>query len=266
MENGPVKSKTAAKDHTPPQTRVRYLSPPDTFLTYEEKYLKLRKKEGRIYTDEIVRLLPEIGKKHPYYSEWKIRAESFRQLKSYLSQRGNGLTILEIGCGNGWLARRLTALPKSTVYGLDVNSIELEQAARVSGSNPQIHFVYGNIFDDIFQSERFDIILLASSVQYFPDLKALMGRLFRILAPKGEIHIIDSPVYDSGEIIKARERSFAYYKDIGFPDLAGLYFHHSFDDLISFNHRVLFNPGRLSNRIFGIIRRPFPWIAIDQGE
>ncbi len=263
MEDKPAKNETATKDHKPSRNQVRYLSPPDTFLTYEEKYLKLRKKEGRIYSDEIVRLLPDIGKKHPYYSEWKIRAESFRQLKSYLTSKGEGLTILEIGCGNGWLSRRLSALPKSAVYGLDINRIELEQAARVSGANRQIHFIYGNIFDDIFQTERFDIIIFASSVQYFPDLKALMGRLFRILTADGEIHIIDSPIYDSGEITKARERSISYYRDIGFPDLAGFYYHHSFDDLSSFSHRVLFNPGRLANRVFGIVRRPFPWIVIN---
>ena len=43
---------------------------------FEKLYIRLRQKEGRIYTDEEVAHLPSIPQHHPHYKEWQIREES----------------------------------------------------------------------------------------------------------------------------------------------------------------------------------------------
>ncbi|MEI9943398.1 MAG: hypothetical protein WDN26_04190 [Chitinophagaceae bacterium] len=39
-------------------------------------YLTLREKEGRLYSDEEVLLLPDIKSFHPYYKEWQMRKKN----------------------------------------------------------------------------------------------------------------------------------------------------------------------------------------------
>ena len=70
---------------------------------FETLYLQLREKEGRVYPDEHVALLPDVSTTHPHYKEWLVRQESSQKLLRWLKKKKKPLDILEIGCGNGWL-------------------------------------------------------------------------------------------------------------------------------------------------------------------
>src|SRR4051794_33766657 len=98
---------------------------------FEADYLSLRKKEGRLYTDEEVARLPHVVKNASLKKEWAIRSASCQRLIKYLAGKKTKLSILEIGCGNGWLSNQLAAVTKTQVLGLDVNQTELAQAQRV---------------------------------------------------------------------------------------------------------------------------------------
>ena len=67
-------------------------------------YLASRKKENRIYSDEQVVQLPFIEPTHIHYHEWQVRKRSALRLIHYLEKKNKPLSILEIGCGNGWLS------------------------------------------------------------------------------------------------------------------------------------------------------------------
>jgi len=64
---------------------------------FESLYIRLRKKEGRIYTDEEVKVLPDIAITHPHYKEWQFRKQSAQRLIDHLTQKKRSLEILEIG-------------------------------------------------------------------------------------------------------------------------------------------------------------------------
>src|SRR6478672_8506579 len=98
---------------------------------FEEKYILLRRKEKRLYTDEQVKWLPEIEVSHPHYKEWQARKRSCNKLIQHLGSKRTELNILDVGCGNGWLCHRLSKIPGSSVVGIDINKIELDQAKRV---------------------------------------------------------------------------------------------------------------------------------------
>ena len=68
-------------------------------IDFSRQYFLLRKKEGRVYSDEEVVNLPEINRQHQFYDEWEIRKRSSLQLKKYLAGKKRPLQILEIGCG-----------------------------------------------------------------------------------------------------------------------------------------------------------------------
>lgn len=240
---------------------LKIASNPGKFKTKEQLYIALRKKEGRFYPDDFLAKIPYPGKSHPWAKEWKVRATSAEKLNEYLVSKGRNLNILDLGCGNGWLANFMTKTG-ADVTAVDVNMEELELGARVFAQNKKLHFIYGDIFEDIVHAAYFDIAVCASSIQYFPSLSGLINRLFVLLKPMGEIHFIDSPVYHKNELEDAKKRSLNYFTGKGFADMAQYYHHHSWDELKEFNYKMMKGPklGKIMAKISGMPN--FPWIVI----
>lgn len=233
---------------------------------FENLYLKVREKEQRIYSDNQLRLLPLISDTHPHYAEWRLRGKSFERFEEYLSSCENNLNFLDIGCGNGWFCGKLSKDYHNNFYCLDINLTELKQAGRVF-NNGRIKFIYADVFSADIPEKTFDLITIVASVQYFPNLKKLIERLLTLISLRGEIHIIDSPIYNPEEVEAAKKRTFEYYSSIGFPEMADNYFHHCWNDLSAFNYEILYDPNSILNKVRKALRikdSPFPWIKINQ--
>lgn len=231
-------------------------------------YLRVRAMEGRLYPDEAVSRLPQAPRSDPLAGEWRQRADSLGRLVTYLDRTprpmGRPLILLEIGCGNGWLAARLAEIPGIEVIGLDPNEQELGQARRVFAHRPNLRFVAGDVRFAPAPVERPDVIVLASVIQYLADLPGLVRRLTGWLCPGGEIHILDSPLYEQAALGAAGERTRAYYTGLGIPQMAALYHHHAWSELDGLTVEVLYRPdppGRLG-RLLARPRSPFPWVRI----
>jgi SAM-dependent methyltransferase len=98
---------------------------------FHDCYLSLRRTEGRVYTDEIVSQLPDFKSTDNLIErEWKIRAKSAKRLATYLLKK-KPRSVLEIGCGNGWLGNFLNRKLKTDYCGVDINQTELLQAAKL---------------------------------------------------------------------------------------------------------------------------------------
>jgi ubiquinone/menaquinone biosynthesis C-methylase UbiE len=227
---------------------------------FEEIYIAARESESRIYTDEQVSRLPIIDPKHLHYNEWQVRRRSSERLKNYLQKKKHPLSILEMGCGNGWLSARLSAVKDSTVTGMDINKTELAQAVRVFSGLPNISFKEGGI-KEVPTDRKFDTIVFAASIQYFQPFEWIVLDALNLLSDSGEIHILDSHFYYPAELESAKERSRAYYQSTGFEEMSGFYFHHSYDSLKIFDHTIMFNPDSFTGKLFWK-NDPFPWIRI----
>ena len=229
-----------------------------------ELYLRVREKEGRLYSDDIVARLPHMPGGHPLDGEWRARSESAQRLVGYLSSFQKPHFILDLGCGNGWLSNVL-AEAGHTVVGLDQNLYELKQAARVFRSNPKLSFLESVIFSSPFISGLFDVIVLASVLQYFSDASSLISVLSNYLTPQGEIHILDTPLYSEKELEEAKLRSAQYYTSLGFPEMNAAYFHHRASCLDVLHPKRLYTPHPLTLRLkrwIGQVDSPFPWVVI----
>ena len=227
-------------------------------------YLRVREKEGRLYPDPIAAHLPDIPAHHPLADEWQARAASADRLARYIARLPQPPRIIEVGCGNGWLSHKLASLRGVHVWGLDRGGSELVQAARLFHTS-NLAFLNADIFRSPFPPHRFDLIVLASVIQYFPDLSALIRTLKDLLTPGGEIHVLDSPLYNENELASARERTHAYYASLGLPGMAGHYFHHTLSSLQPFSPRWLYRPNDWQNRFrrrLGWILPPFAWCCI----
>jgi ubiquinone/menaquinone biosynthesis C-methylase UbiE len=230
-------------------------------LEFEKLYLAVRQKEKRLYSDEEVMQLPYVHPKHIHHKEWLIRQSSFEKLIEYLRQRQKPLKILEVGCGNGWMSNKL-AEGGFTTIGVDVNSFEIEQAKRVFANNKAVNFVYGNILkENLCKDEKFDVIVLAASVQYFSDLGPLLNYLLSLLNSEGEIQVIDSNFYSEKQAQKAKQRSLNYYRTMGFGEMAKHYYHHLWDSLVPFKYSIQDGSGKFMRLLKGTLHK-FPWIII----
>lgn len=228
---------------------------------FEEIYFQLRSKEQRMYSDAELIHLPEISVTHPYYKEWQLRKKSAGKLIQWLLKKKQPLHILEVGCGNGWLAKLLAGIPGSEVTGSDINYTELQQGAKVFAGIPQLHFIYGDIRNDLFDKNSFDCIVFAASLQYFPSLQEIITAGSFLLKAGGEIHILDTPLYKQSDVAAAKKRTADYYNSMGMPDMATHYFHHSWQALEEFDYQLLHNPASLQH-FFSTTKNPFPWICI----
>ena len=244
---------------------VYYLSDPTPFAEKELRYWRMRAREVRLYSDEIVRRLPYVSPDHPLAAEWAARADSLSRLVAYVARMQRALTVLDLGCGNGWLANHLASLPSVHVCGVDLNRRELTQGARVFVDNLRLKFLYADVFSVEAPERSFDLAVLASVIQYFPDPAALVRRLTALLVPGGELHILDSPLYAPAEVPAAQERTRAYYASTGLSEMAAEYYHHALSALAPFQPVVLYHPrawwSRLA-RMVGAVRSPFPWIRL----
>lgn len=233
-------------------------------LPFENEYIQLRKAEGRIYDVATVAKLPDVEVSHPLLKEWRIRKRSANRLIQFLKSR-KPKTIIEVGCGNGWLIRCIHSALEADCLGIDRNETELRQAVKTSGNAKSLAFIYADFFSELFAKPCADAIILASVIQYFPDAKSLLERSVAMLNPGGQVHILDSPFYSEKTIRAARERSQKYFSAMGQPEMQFHYFHHAWNVLDGFNVTIKYNPNTLLNRLSQKVdgNSPFPWIVIE---
>lgn len=173
---------------------------------FEELYLRALRKENRIYSDAEVKELPKAFFYNLHRQEWALREKNSNRLLTYLRKIQGHSRLLDLGCGNGWFANRVARMEPFEVWGLDINLFALQQAQRVLNA-PNLNFAYGDIFEDIFPAGHFDCIILNQTIEFFPDLIQLINRCRYFLKSGGEIHIIDSPLYQEKELDSARQKA-----------------------------------------------------------
>ncbi len=233
----------------------------DPIDSFEQLYIQLREKEGRLYRDEEVAMLPAVQPGHLYRHEWAIRQRSLKKMTAYLKRKGDELSILEVGCGNGWLTAQLAAITKATVTGIDVNAAELEQAKRVFHHIPNLEFIHCGLQSETLQERNFDVIVFAASIQYFSSLKKIINAAAAYLTLQGEIYIMDSVFYRQNEIAAARQRTRDHFNSNNCEEMSAFYFHHSMEELKRFNPTILHDPSFLLNR-FNLHKNPFYHVVI----
>lgn len=245
---------------------IRIASDPGAFRVGEALYLAAREREGRRLGVEAVRRLPDPPPGSPHAREWRTRAASADRLLSHLSGR-RARTVLDLGCGTGWLAARMARTLGARVTGVDVNRSELALAAEAFDGVAGLELVLADVFEDVLPRESFDAAVVASAAQYFPDLPRLVTRLFELLAPGGEVLLFDGPLWRSAaEAAGARGRSRLHYESVGTPGLAEAFHHHERAALAPFSPRWYYLPerplARLARRVLRRPLSPFPFVGI----
>lgn len=230
---------------------------------FSDHYLNIRRREERLYADDLVKNLPYLPKDHCLHNEWRLREGSMKRVLRSVEE-GGYRHILDLGCGNGWFTRYLANDEQCRVFGVDINEIELIQAARLfTTSNCQ--FIYWNIFENNWLGPKLDLIILNSSIQYFVSLTRLLKKLLGLLSDTGEIYIFDSPVFHLKDVQEAKARSLSYFTKVEAGEMIEFYYHHCWEDLSEFIYKIAYNPEghitRIKRKLFKN-DSPFPCIVL----
>jgi SAM-dependent methyltransferase len=99
--------------------------------------------------------------------------------------------VLDVGCGAGWLSRRLAKLlPQGRVVGMDVSDEMIRRARRASVDFENLMFVTGEAEEIPWEPNFFSRVISVESSYYWPDPAAGIREIFRVLKPSGSAWIL----------------------------------------------------------------------------
>src|SRR5262249_41745225 len=100
--------------------------------------------------------------------------------------------ILELGCGEGWAARLLSAMaPEGMVVGIDISDEMIYNARVKSASTENAMFLVGEAEDIPWQDSFFSKAFAIESFYYYPNTERALREAFRVLSPGGSIWILN---------------------------------------------------------------------------
>jgi ubiquinone/menaquinone biosynthesis C-methylase UbiE len=94
----------------------------------------------------------------------------------------NGNRVLEVGCGQGHLTKRLAD------RGIDITGIDANPNAPEVAESDRVLHMSAEELD--FEDESFDIILSVHAIEHIPPLSQALAEMARVLKPAGQaLHI-----------------------------------------------------------------------------
>lgn len=117
-------------------------------------------------------------------------------------------SIYDIGCGNGYVARKLLKMGAKEVWASDIspNMIQIaEENYDCIGINYMVRDATD--FEDIPEG-KFDIVIMNMVIHYIQDLDTLFSRVSKVLKPKGKfVFTTDHPLHSKAyfEMLETKE-------------------------------------------------------------
>lgn len=99
--------------------------------------------------------------------------------------------VLDVGCGSGWLSRRLGKMvPEGRVVGMDISDEMIRIARRHSLDPHNLLFVVGEVAEIPWEPNFFTHAISVESAYYWPNPAGGVKEIFRVLQPGGTAWIL----------------------------------------------------------------------------
>jgi ubiquinone/menaquinone biosynthesis C-methylase UbiE len=121
--------------------------------------------------------------------------------------------VLDVGCGTGYLLRRLAARVPAAIAFAGVDAAEaMIEAARAASDDGRLTFAAGVAEHLPFPDAAFDLVVSTTSFDHWVDQRAGLAECARVLAPGGRLVLADQfsawllPTLAGGRRDKARTK------------------------------------------------------------
>ena len=122
-----------------------------------------------------------------YYDSSSVVQKSSADILLELLKIGDTDDVLDIGCGTGYLTRKIRAITKGRVVGIDPYPSMIDEARRQS---KKLNIEYEvKSAEEIKYEEEFDIILCNSVLQWFRDTELAISNLWKAIRKGGKIGV-----------------------------------------------------------------------------
>jgi len=195
-----------------------------TLRKFVDDYRLVRAEEGYASVDpEFARRLPFRDITGRNAASWRARALHYLVIRLSLAMVRAGTQgvprVLDLGAGNGWMARRLARSFRVTALDVDGGDTGLG-----SLRDSRVACIVGDIESLPLRTGSVDAVVAAATLHYAVDLSGALTETARVLRPGGLLIIADSPVYaDAVARDDAWQRTLAHYAAFGAPHLAARY-------------------------------------------
>ena len=99
--------------------------------------------------------------------------------------------VLDVGCGSGWLSRRIGKMvSEGRLVGMDISDEMIRIARRNSADQHNLMFVVGEVTEIPWQPDFFSHVISVESAYYWPNPAAGIKEIFRVLRPGGSAWIL----------------------------------------------------------------------------
>ncbi|MEV5739773.1 class I SAM-dependent methyltransferase [Microbispora rosea] len=95
---------------------------------------------------------------------------------------------LDVGCGDGLLARKLTGRAKR-VTGVDRSPEMIARARELAAGRPELTFVEGDFLTAALPAEEYDFVCSVSAIHHM-DFDAALTRMRALLRPGGTLVVV----------------------------------------------------------------------------
>jgi SAM-dependent methyltransferase len=200
----------------------------ERFRQFVREYQTVRAQEGRgSPCADFYLALPyeDVTRRNRW--QWAIRARSYRFLDDKLLPQieqnyPQGMNVLDIGAGNGWLSYRLALRGHRPVAVdlLDNDEDGLGAARHYFPCLPSPFARFQGEMDRLpFAEAQFDLALFNASFHYSENYERTLRETLRCLGRPGNVIILDSPFYahDVSGRQMVQERQAEFQKRYGFP-------------------------------------------------
>ncbi len=116
------------------------------------------------------------------------------------SDKSKAITIVDIGCGNGDMLRKLADFGLENNFnfnliGIDANDFTINYARKLSDNYKNIHYSCEDIFDKPFEQVKYDIVLCTLTLHHFKDNE--IEDLLRIFYQNSSVGIVINDLHRS---------------------------------------------------------------------
>jgi ubiquinone/menaquinone biosynthesis C-methylase UbiE len=126
----------------------------------------------------------------------------------------NHATVMDLGCGGGWLTAHLSTMAKiDTIYALDSSGRYLEAlvpkvADIMGGERNKVVPIHGVFSPILLPDDSLDAVAASSVLHHADNLESMLREIRRVLKPDGTLFILNECPMTSVQHLKAVSKVF----------------------------------------------------------